>query len=149
MKKVTLTIGIPAYNEEKNIAQLIHSIILQRQGNYKLEKLYVVCDGCKDNTAQIVSNLSQKYPFIKLYGEKRKRIGKAGALNRIYELNKSDFLLTFDADLILENNDAIELMIKEITKGDKINVVGPRYIPVSPNTLMGKFAYVSYLSFED
>lgn len=148
MKSPTLSIGIPAYNEERNIAALLHSIIKQRQENYELEKIYVICDGCTDNTAQVVKDLSKKYPFIKLHNHK-KRKGKADALNRIYELNESDYLLTIDADLIMLNKKCIDNMILEITKNKLLNLVGPRHIALKPKTLMGKFAYVSYRSFED
>lgn len=148
MKKVTLSIGIPAYNEEKNIAQLLHSIAKQRQDKYKLESVYVICDGCTDNTVQVVEDLSRKYSFIKLYSDK-KRKGKADALNRIYDLNRSEYLLTIDADLVIVNKICIDNMILEITKNKSVNLVGPRHICVKPNSFMGKFAYISYVSFED
>ncbi len=146
--KATITIGIPAYNEEKNIGNLLESIFKQRQISYQLESVIVVCDGCEDKTANIVKKFIKKHKKIKLI-ERQKRVGKADALNTIYQMNKSDFLMTIDADLALEADQEIEKMIRVLQKNPKINVVGPRHIPVMSNTLMGKFAYVSYMSFAD
>src|SRR5688572_21677183 len=111
MKKLTVSIGIPAHNEEGNIAQLLDTIIKQRQNSYILEQIYVACDGCTDKTAKIVSKYAKRYKFIKLIDDK-KRLGKAERLNTMYQLNKSDFILIFDADLLLDTNNEIELMVK-------------------------------------
>ena len=148
MNKSTVTIGIPAYNEERNIAALLESIFSQKQTFYKLASVLVVSDGCKDKTASIVEALAIKYKKIKLIVRKE-RYGKSNALNMIYKINRSDFLLTIDADLVLAKNDTIDQMVKTIVHDERLKAVGARHIPVKPTTLMGKFAYVSYLSFED
>ena len=148
MKKTTLTIGVPAYNEERNISALLGSIFSQRQVSYRLESVIVACDGCTDQTVEKVRAFASKNKKIKLIvGNQRQ--GKAIALNKIYKLNKSDYLLTIDADIVLENDNVINLLVNAIKKEPSLNIVGPRHVPVNPPTLMGKFAYVSYLSFED
>ncbi len=164
MIKSSVTIGIPAYNEERNIAALLRSIFSQKRNSYKLESIIVVCDGCTDKTVDIVGAFAKKNKQIlrpnglkQSFSTNRKiklivgdqRRGKAIALNRIYALNKSDYLLTIDADIVLETDKVIDLLVKAIQKDPSLNIVGPRHVPVYPPTLMGKFAYVSYLSFED
>lgn len=148
MKKVTLSVGIPAYNEEGNIAVIIRSILRQKQISYTLEKIYVVCDGCTDATVDIVRKLSKVNYKIKLI-ESHKRVGKVEALNKIYAINQSDYILTVDADLAFAGVRDFEEMVKVIESDKRINFVGPRHIPVKPKTIMGMFAYFSYLSFED
>lgn len=146
--KPTLTIGIPAYNEERNIASLLRSIIGQKMDNFSLQYIYVICDGCTDKTVDIVKSFTKTYKFIKgIY--KTKRYGKANALNKIYDLNMSDLLLTIDADLIFANDRSLKNMVSVIVKNKQLNLVGPRHIIVKQKTFMGKFAYVSYVSFED
>lgn len=148
MKKSTLSIGIPAHNEELNISNLLQSIIKQKRISYVMNDIYVVCDGCTDNTSLIVKKFSQKYKYIKLIEDKR-RVGKSERLNTIYKLNKSDFVLTLDADIVLDTDMEIELMLEEMKNDKNVNVVGGRYIPIKQTSLMGCFSNISYLSFED
>jgi glycosyltransferase involved in cell wall biosynthesis len=148
MKKVTVSVGIPAYNEEASIASIIKSILLQEQESYTLENIFVIADGCTDKTVEIVKKLTVKNKEIKLIARKD-RSGKVTGLNTIYKANESDFVLTIDADLVFAKNDDIENLVKVITSDNNINVVGPRHVPVKAKTIMGKFAYVSFASFED
>src|SRR3989344_1518978 len=148
IKKPTVTIGIPAYNEEKNIGNLLESIIKQQQISYQIESVIAVCDGCTDKTAEVAKKFAIKNKSVRVV-ERKQRNGKADALNMIYKINKSDFLLTIDADLVFEADREIEKMIRILEKNPKVNAVGTRHIPVMSNSLMGKFAYISYISFED
>jgi len=146
--KPTLSIGIPAHNEEGNIEFLLKSIFRQKQHFFILEKVYVICDSCTDNTVNIVSRLSKKYKNLKIV-ERKKKSGKANNLNLIYKLNQSEYILAIDADLVFQKNTDIEEMIKVIAADKDLNVVVPRHIPVPASSWMGKFAVVSYLSFAD
>lgn len=146
-KKPTLTIGIPAYNEEGNIANLIESILRQHTKNFVLEKVIVVCDCSSDDTQKIVKKFTKRSKKIELI-EGYTRIGKAQRLNQIYKINRSDYLLTLDGDVVLDTNMELEHMIFEILKNKDTSVVGGRFIPVRQQTLMGKFSIASYESFE-
>lgn len=147
-KKPTITIGIPAYNEEGNIAALLTSILKQKQISYTLERILVKCDGCTDKTAEIVQKWAKKSRCIKLEVTKI-RSGKAAALNKIYREHKSDYLLTMDADLVFERTDEIEKMVRIMEGNSHIDLVGPRHIPIWQDSPWGRFSYVSYRSFED
>lgn len=147
-KKMTLSIGIPAHNEEKNIGYLIKSIFKQLHDSYELEKIHIVCDGCTDNTSTVVRRLQQVHPEIVLVDD-GKRKGKAIRLNEIYSLNSSELLLTIDADTIFKTKFDLEKLVIKMLKNKDALIVGPRYEPVWPHSLMGKFAYYSYITFED
>lgn len=148
MKKPTVTVAIPALNEENNIKTIIMSILAQNQTYCTLEKILVINDQSTDKTAQIVKALAKKYKSVHLV-ERPKREGKAMALNMAYDLNTSDFLLTIDADCALGTKGTIDAMVKRMIDEPRLNAVGPRHVPLKPDTIMGKFAWVSYLSFED
>lgn len=138
MKKIlTVTVGIPAYNEEQNIVQMLYSVLKQRSNFYQLEKVIVICDGCTDETSEKVSKLSQRYPFITLFND-GKRIGKSQRLNQLYRMNKSDILVTLDADLLLVGIDEIEKLVVPIINNEGINLVSGNIIPAEANSLVGK-----------
>ncbi len=146
--KPLLTVGVPAYNEERNIANLIASIIKQTSIKFELKQILVVCDGCTDKTVPIVKKLAKKYKNIRLI-ERSIRSGKAAALNLIYEKSNTDFLMTIDADVAFANKSSIDLLVSTLIQNPKLNMTGPRHIPAHSNTLFGNFARVSYQSFED
>ena len=50
VKKQTVTIGIPAYNEEQNIGVLLSKLLAQKQIHYKLKEILIYLDGSIDHT---------------------------------------------------------------------------------------------------
>ncbi len=148
MKKPTLTIGIPAYNEAKTIGTIISSVLRQNQSNYVLKKILVVLDGSTDSSLKVLKKIQKKNKDVKVIFRKS-RLGKANALNMIYSKAKTDYLLTIDADLFFEGNDAISSMISTLRENKKLNLTGIRHKPLMPKTWMGKFAAFSYLILEN
>lgn len=131
MKK-TITIGISAYNEAKNILKLLDSIINQRQRNFVLEKIIVACDGCTDNTATVVRRFVEKYPVVQLIDDGN-RIGKSGRLNNFCRINRSDIIVIFDADTTLGSPDTL-LFIAEAFGNLSVGLVAGADIPYPPET---------------
>jgi glycosyltransferase involved in cell wall biosynthesis len=67
MKKIS--IGLPVYNEEKNIKKVLNNIISQ---NYR-NKEVIISDNCStDLTGLICRKFSNKFKFIKYYRQKKK-----------------------------------------------------------------------------
>lgn len=143
MKKITVTVGIPAYNEEANISNALTSIISQKADSFILEKIIVFCDGCTDRTEEKVVALAKKYPLITVISE-QVRQGKVRLLNRLYRMNKSDICVTFDADIILGSEMTIEEMVQEFTKNPRTVMVVSHQIPIRPATFAGKVIYAGY-----
>ncbi|HVT01505.1 MAG TPA: glycosyltransferase [Patescibacteria group bacterium] len=137
MKKVkTVTIGIPAHNEENNIARLLRDILLQEGNNFKLDRIIVVCDGCTDGTADIVNKISAKNKLVKLINDK-KRIGKNSRLNQLYKDLRSDIFIAFDADVELRNKNVIKNLVEKFND-EKVGLVGGRVKHISRKTFIGR-----------
>lgn len=147
-KLPTLTIGIPAYNEEKNIGKLLDSLLAQVLSKITLKEIIIVCDGCTDSTVEIIKRYKIKYSFIKLVTSS-KRSGKAAGLNKIYKLSNSDYLMTIDADILFYGKNDIDNMACVIINNSNLNMVGPRHIPTESHSLFGKFSNVSASLFLD
>jgi glycosyltransferase involved in cell wall biosynthesis len=67
MKKIS--IGLPVYNEEKNIRNVLKNIINQK---YKNKEVIISDNLSNDNTKKICVIYSRKYKFIKYYRQKKK-----------------------------------------------------------------------------
>ncbi len=131
--KPTITIGIPAHNEEKTIANLLESIITQDTSQYKLDRVYIACDGCSDNTAKIARSFNNVTVIDDGY-----RKGQAARLNEFYVLNKSDIFVTFDADVVLEHKNVLNEIVKAF-KSPIVGIVGGNPIPFYPTNFVEKF----------
>lgn len=142
MKKHTVTVGIPAYNEEANIGNLLESLIAQK-GNYKLESIIVVCDGCGDRTAKIAKQVVEDCGLGKVINSKVRK-GKAARINQIHTMAKSDVLVVLDADIVIREKSFIEKIISPVTKG-RAEIVSSRLIPLKPRNLVERVLYISVL----
>ena len=111
-------IGIPAYNEEKNIAKIIVN-------SKKIADQILVCDdGSTDSTAAIAESLGAivvKHP---------KNLGYGSAIHSIFLKAKeidTDILVTIDADGQHRSED-IAKVIEPIKKGDADLIIGSRFL---------------------
>jgi len=116
--KMKITIGIPAFNEEKNIA----SIIIKLK---EITDSIIVCDdGSSDLTAKIADTLGAT--VIK-HGKNK---GYGAAINSIFkkcnEIN-TDVLVTFDADGQHRIND-LQKVLKPIINDEADIVIGSRFL---------------------
>ena len=113
-----ITIGIPAYNEEKNIAAIITKL-------KKITDSIIVCDdGSSDMTTEISKNLG----VIVISHEKN--MGYGVAINSIFQKSKemnTDLLVTFDADGQHRVED-IEKVVEPIKNNDADLVIGSRFL---------------------
>ena len=136
-RKLTVTIGIPAHNEESNIKNMIESVLRQKGESFVLEKILVVLDGCTDNTLGIVGSMAKRDRRIKIMHD-GKRTGKATRLNQIVTENGSDFVFLIDADMVLARPIEIERMVLEFVGSKKVNVVAGYQIPTETDSFIGK-----------
>ena len=113
-----VSIGIPAYNEEKNIAAIIIKL-------RKIVDTVIVCnDGSNDSTAEIAENLGA------IVINHEKNLGYGSAIKSIFKKSKeidSDILVTFDADGQHRIED-IKKVIEPIQNGDVDLVIGSRFL---------------------
>ena len=118
MWKLIITVGIPAYNEEKNIASIIVKL-------KKITNKIIVCnDGSTDLTGEIAKKLGAtviNHP---------KNLGYGSGIRSIFQKAKemdSDILVTFDADGQHQVQD-IKNVIEPILKNKADIVIGSRFL---------------------
>jgi glycosyltransferase involved in cell wall biosynthesis len=90
-----ISVIIPAYNVERFIEKAIRSALEQPE----VIEVIVVDDGSKDNTLQIVTQLQNEFPIIKLYHHPKKvNKGRSASRNLGIQKAKGDFIAFLDAD---------------------------------------------------
>lgn len=113
-----MVIGIPAYNEEKNIASIIVKL-------KKIASKIIVCnDGSFDSTAEIASELGA------IVINHSRNLGYGSAISSIFLKAKeigADILVTFDADGQHQVDD-IKKIIQPIMNNEADIVIGSRFL---------------------
>lgn len=143
-KQYTVTVGIPAFNEEANIISLLQSIIRQSSEHFVLDKIIVASDASTDQTENKVLAFAQKHTNVTLLVSKERK-GKIARLNLLYQQFTSDFLLTLDADVVLAGTHDIDEMMKIMITQKHIDLVAAEQLPVSAqDTLISKILFKNY-----
>ncbi len=134
-----VTVIIPAYNEEKNIAATVMSVL---HNNYKNKEIIVIDDGSTDKTASVVEKLTQRYPeIIRLYTIPNG--GKANALNVGFQYSTCEVVITMDGDTVFAQ-DTIEHLVKHFS--DKtVGSVSGKVCVVDSDRLLGAFQSTEYI----
>jgi glycosyltransferase involved in cell wall biosynthesis len=123
----SLLILIPAYNEERRIEPVLRDYAQYFQKNYSGKfRLFVVLNGCTDNTLGVVQKVSANFPEVRAL-EFRSAIGKGGALIEGLRLaSLGDLIGYVDADGATPPHAFLEL-VKKVGAADC--VIGSRWLP--------------------
>ncbi len=125
MQKIHLSVVIPAYNEGKKLPHTLPKMYdYLKQQSYNWEIL-VVSDGSKDNTAQVIRDLSSQIENLRLIDNKENH-GKGYVVKQGMLSAKGEYRLFTDADNST-SIDHIERMWPEFKKGHDV-VIGSRDI---------------------
>lgn len=114
MKDKSLSLIIPAYNEKGRI----ETVVLNYANHFADQEIIVVCNGCIDNTAVIVSNLCAKYSNIK-HLDFQEKLGKGGAITEGFKIARGDIIGFVDADESVEPQD-VERMLGVLSHADGV-----------------------------
>lgn len=142
-EKPTITLAIPAFNEEKTIAKTVQSII---QSDYPADKIeIIIVDDCsKDNTSRKAEELIAQNPAYKirlLRHEQNK--GKAAAVNTALDNATGEYFAVVDADSRIAP-DGIKLVLPYFYD-EKIGAVISRVKVESPSKLIERIQYFEYI----
>ena len=135
----TLSIIIPAYNEEKTIAELLQRVLDADLGEGIGRELIVVNDCSTDSTGRIVEAFITAHPDAPItYLKHDRNQGKGMAVRTGIQAVTGDYVVMQDADLELDPNDFAK-MLPHLLSGQYQVVYGSRFL-VEENS----HTYVSY-----
>ncbi len=136
--KYSLSVLIPAYNEERTIKETIQHVF---NTDYKnLLEVIVINDGSCDNTLRIAKELQKKYKNLIVLDKKNS--GKANSLNYALKFVKGDFIAIIDADSY-PHKDAFSKMMG-FFDDEKIGVVTATCTPLNRNNLLERLQTIEY-----
>lgn len=122
---MTVSVGIPAYNEGANITHLLRSLLAQKNRGFKLKEILVISDGSNDDTVRFARSINDKR-IVVIDG--RNRLGKSARLQTIFRNFKADVLFLMDADIAITN----DLLFAKILRGTNLQKAGLVSVNATP-----------------
>jgi glycosyltransferase involved in cell wall biosynthesis len=124
----TVTIGIPTFNEEKNILNLLRCLERDISKDYIIIEV-IISDDSSDNTPELVCNYIKNSSLnIKLEHHDSRR-GAAAAWNEIFDKSTGDIVVLYDADILLEDS-CTQQLVSTIREGVGLCASNPKPVPV-------------------
>lgn len=136
----SLTIGIPAYNEESNIGQLLQSLINQENSNYLLKEIIVASDNSTDKTVMIARSFKKKKVIVI---DNKTRRGQAERQNQIIKKTGTDILVLLNADILIESNRFISDLITPI-QNEVADLTSSQLSALPSRTYIGKILNITF-----
>lgn len=131
MKRII--VGIPAYNEEKNIRFLIEALLKQELKSASPKEIIVISDGSTDSTVSILRSIKDSRLIVV---DRKKRVGLNQTQNEIVKRAKSDILVMLDADILPKDNFFLEELITPLLKDRKIGIVGANTVSLPSRNIL-------------
>ncbi|MEP7342822.1 MAG: glycosyltransferase [Acidobacteriota bacterium] len=122
-----VSIIVPAYNEEKVVAQTVHSLLAN---DYPHFEIIVVDDGSPDRTSAVVREQFGNEPRVQLFTKENG--GKAEALNFGLRQSKGEIIVALDADTVFPSQ-TISALAARFTEPE----LGPSIGAIAGNAKVG------------
>jgi len=142
-KPIQCCIGVMAYNEERNVGNLLRSLCAQQLETVSIGEIVVVASGCTDNTCGVVQDEIVCDGRILLLAQER-REGKMSAINLFRQNAQHDIVVIINADVLPEEM-CIEALVAPFAD-PSVGIVGGR--PVAINSMDTLTGFAAHLLWE-
>ncbi|MBK8047304.1 MAG: glycosyltransferase [Anaerolineales bacterium] len=138
--KIRCSVGLTAYNEEKNIGPLLDALIDQHVHDVEIVEIIVVASACTDQTVPIVREFMAIDSRVKLI-EQERREGKTSAINLFLQATQCEICVLESADTI-PHEYAVEHMVR-MFKDPNVGMVGAQKVAVNtPDHITGLLSHL-------
>jgi len=138
----TVTIAVPAYNEEKTVTKTINSIVKSDYPREKIE-IIVINDGSRDRTADVVEGLIKRHKGFDIKLVNKQNSGKAPSVNVALNQARGEIFGVVDADSRIEA-DCLRLLMPHFDN-EKVGSVISRIKVDRPKKMLERMQRFEYI----
>ncbi|HSP52329.1 MAG TPA: glycosyltransferase family 2 protein [Cryobacterium sp.] len=140
---VTVTVLVPAHNEEASIFATLSSLLAQ---SHRPERVVVVADNCTDRTVDIARSLG-----VEIFESRENTHKKAGALNQVLKTvlpgqGDNDLIMVLDADTTLDDG-FLAAAVSRFTSDRALMAVGGLFYGEEGSGLLGQCQRNEYIRY--
>ncbi len=143
--KLTISIGIPAYNEQANIKALLLCLLEQKTDNCQLKEIIIVSDGSNDNTISEINSIKDQRITVLEHTDRK---GAALRQNEILDKFDSDILVLLNADVLPKDKNLLSRISSCFDQDQSLGLISSRIEPLPPRTFIEK-VLVSSVKMKD
>lgn len=136
-QKPTVTIAIPAYNEENNIGRLLQYLSSQKESDFVIKKILVVSDASTDKTDAIVQGFNRRDSRVELLRNTH-RLGQIFSQNTIFNTVTTDYVVLLEADTYPATRTYIANLLLPFMSDSSIGLIQGATRSVPSKRLIGK-----------
>jgi cellulose synthase/poly-beta-1,6-N-acetylglucosamine synthase-like glycosyltransferase len=141
--EITVTVLIPAHNEEGSISATLTSLLSQSR---RPDRIIVVADSCTDSTISLAQSAGVEI-FVTMNNDKK----KAGGLNQaLVEVlpgqGENDIVMILDADTVL-NDGFLEAAVSRFTNDRALMAIGGMFYGDEGSGLIGQIQRNEYVRY--
>lgn len=136
-KKYSVSVLVPAFNEEETIKDTVEAIF---NIDYPITELIVINDGSIDKTKEIVNTLMKKYKKLKIIN--KENTGKGDSINQGIKIAKGELVVVVDADSY-PDKDSFKKMAGYFDD-EKVGAATCVFVPRNNKTFFEKLQDVEY-----
>ena len=137
-KKYSVSILIPAYNEQDSIEGTVKAVLDSDYDN--IAEVIIINDGSTDNTLKIAKELERRYSKVIVFDKKNS--GKADSLNQALKIAKGEIVAVVDADSYPDKH-AISSMVG-FFDDSKVGAVTTRILVKQKDNFLRKMQAIEY-----
>jgi glycosyltransferase involved in cell wall biosynthesis len=125
-----LSVVMPVFNERATLREVVARVLA-----VPLDiELICVDDGSRDGSREILAELGERYPQVRILLQP-KNMGKGAALRRGIQESKGDFVIIQDADLEYDPSEYTRLL-GPLIQGQADVVYGSRFMGAAPHRVL-------------
>ncbi len=145
----TVSIFIPAHNEEVVIAQTLQAMSRLHYPKDKLE-IIVINDNSSDRTAEIAESFAKTHPYIRVIETTlpNRGKGKSSALNEALKQSTGDIIAVYDADNTPEKMAIWYLVMGLVNDPKSAAMVGKFRVINAKQTWLTRFINIETICFQ-
>lgn len=135
MATLAITIGIPAFFAETNIAGLLEALTRQNEEAFKIEKIIVYYDASGDSTLENARAVNDQRIEI-IDGKIRK--GFAGGVKTLLSINESDIFILLNDDIKIADENFVQKLVQPFLTMENVGLVSGNPQPLQPKTFIDR-----------
>lgn len=132
-KKLIISVGTSAYNEEQNIVNMLKSVVSQKEKTIEIVEIIVISDGSIDKTVSLAKSIKDKR--IKVLDD-GKRMGQPFRIGQLLKIFNGDVFVLIDSDMFMKDKMVIEKMVSRFHSGEKLSLVCGHARPLRARTFI-------------